>query len=488
MTNENYAESINYREPERVSRSASWLLASLPQRRLSAVIDFVFILSFPWLPRHPMRLQQQWLSRLSILALVLALAGGLGALVGHIGLAMAAVLLIWLLAEWWAIARITREVELGRWPNLEGYSAARHMLRSGRTRLQRVRKRSQRVIRTLIAFREAASAFPDGTLILDRNGVLVWFNATACQLLGLRYPGDLGRVFAQLVRDPMVLDWLSKQTEDEAPATLQLPRNPQLRLSLRRIRYSEDASLIVVRDVTKLTKLEQVRRDFVANVSHELRTPLTVINGYLDELDDDDAPQLKGVIEPMRAQSHRMVQIVEDLLALSRLDAKQRAPETPVSLQAMMRALFRDAKALSNGRHIIVLQAQGPEFLLGSEKDLRSAFGNLVTNAIRYTPSGGKISLTFSASASELRFQVVDSGIGIAPEHIPRLTERFYRVSDSRSRETGGTGLGLAIVKHVLELHGAYLDVRSEVSKGSVFAAVLPVQRGQGSLIEFTGD
>jgi len=252
------------------------------------------------------------------------------------------------------------------------------------------------------------------------------------------------------------------------------PVNPAIHLHLRLIAWSDDYWLLIARDVSKLLHLEQVRRDFVANVSHELRTPLTVLHGYLELLDTDDltspAPDIAAMLTEMRRQSRRMTQLVDDLLTLSRLESYTRIEPEPIAMAPLLRSLCREAEAHSQGRHRIVLNDTASVDLLGSSKELHSAFSNLVSNAVRYTPEGGCITLTFSGHTEGAILTVSDTGPGISAEHLPRLTERFYRISRSRSRDSGGTGLGLAIVKHVLGLHRARLEIDSIPGKGSTFA------------------
>jgi two-component system phosphate regulon sensor histidine kinase PhoR len=252
------------------------------------------------------------------------------------------------------------------------------------------------------------------------------------------------------------------------------PHDPNIRLNLRLIPYSDQQWLLVARDISKLMHLEQVRRDFVANVSHELRTPLTVIHGYLELFDTDDMPEWAPMFEEMRRQSQRMGQIVEDLLTLSRLEAQEALPEEVVSMPLLLQTLRREGEALSHGRHRIVVEDAAQIDLIGSARELHSAFSNLVSNAVRYTPSGGSITIRFAREtidgAEGAVLAVHDTGYGIPAQHLPRITERFYRVSTSRSRESGGTGLGLSIVKHVLAMHQARLEIASEVGIGSVFS------------------
>jgi two-component system phosphate regulon sensor histidine kinase PhoR len=248
------------------------------------------------------------------------------------------------------------------------------------------------------------------------------------------------------------------------------PLDPDVRLHLRLIPYSDELWLLVARDVSKLMRLEQVRRDFVANVSHELRTPLTVVHGYLDMIDPAEQPDWAPMLAEMQRQSQRMTQLVEDLLTLSRLEAQERLQDESVAMAPMLATLKREAEALSQGRHQVELRDAAALDLWGSNKELHSAFSNLVSNAVRYTPAGGTISIGFERDGDGAALSVRDTGLGIPAAHLPRITERFYRVSTSRSRESGGTGLGLAIVKHVLNLHQARLEIASEVGRGSVFS------------------
>jgi two-component system phosphate regulon sensor histidine kinase PhoR len=239
------------------------------------------------------------------------------------------------------------------------------------------------------------------------------------------------------------------------------------------VEYGENQRLVLTRDVTQFRQVERMRREFVANVSHELRTPLTVVSGFLETLRDEKDPEAaRRYIELMTAQAKRMERLVEDLLTLSSLESSPPPPmEQPIDMRALTERLGADARALSGGRHDIEVSAETGVNLVGSETEIASALGNLVSNAVRYTPAGGTVRLRWHATPDGADFDVEDTGIGIAPEHIPRLTERFYRVDRGRSRETGGTGLGLAIVKHALSRHGAVLDVASEPQKGSRFTA-----------------
>jgi two-component system phosphate regulon sensor histidine kinase PhoR len=257
------------------------------------------------------------------------------------------------------------------------------------------------------------------------------------------------------------------------------PNNNEAFLDLFLLPYTDQHSLLILRDSTKMRRLEQMRSDFVANVSHELRTPLTVIHGYLELIEHQENAELATIIAEMQKQSSRMNNLVEDLLNLSRLESENSlAEEAPISSAALLHTLHQEAQALSHGRHQIAIEDDFKGDLIGSAKDVHSAFSNLVSNAIRYTPTGGSIRIGFSGGAQQcVDFYVIDTGFGIPADHISRLTERFYRVSTSRSRELGGTGLGLSIAKHVLNLHQAELVIKSIPGKGSEFRCRFPAQR-----------
>ena len=345
------------------------------------------------------------------------------------------------------------------------------------SRLSSERSRKRRLVGLLRAFREGAAALPDGVVVLTRGRSVLWFNEAAGQLLGLSSPRDR-RAHLDVFLPATAQTWIAADPTAEPLREVASARDENVKLSFRLIPYAREYMLLVVRDVTPLARLEQVRRDFVANVSHELRTPLTVLHGYLEMLDAESAPQFEPILDDLRAQSRRMTQIVEDLLTLSRLDARQQPPADRVPMRALLTTLKREADALSQGRHKIVLHRESELDLSGSADYLHSAFSNLVSNAVRYTPAGGRIEISWrNADDGEARFAVADTGVGIPAEHLPRISERFYRVSTSRSRETGGTGLGLSIVKHVLQIHGARLEIESEVGVGSTFSGVFGPER-----------
>ena len=364
--------------------------------------------------------------------------------------------------------RAAPPTDMGVWSDIAGYVHSRH---------QAGKQRRRRLVQLLRAYREAAEALPDGVMVLSNTRQLVWSNASARRLLGLDKHRHRGQVIDHLIQHRQILEWLSAEKIDQPLIDVPAPANSDIRLSMRIIPYAERQWLLVVRDISTLLKLEQVRRDFVANVSHELRTPLTVIHGYLDLIEPEDFPESSGMILEMRRQSTRMTQIVEDLLTLSRLDAQEGQSDEPVSMSAMLSLLKREAEALSAGQHRISTNLECPNDLIGSTKDLHSAFSNLVFNAVRYTPPGGSIDIEWRQIADGASLNVRDTGHGIPAEHLPRITERFYRVSTSRSREKGGTGLGLSIAKHVLMLHQARLRIESAVGSGSTFFCEFPQHR-----------
>jgi two-component system phosphate regulon sensor histidine kinase PhoR len=332
-------------------------------------------------------------------------------------------------------------------------------------------KREADLAESLARWRAAARALPDGVVILDGDRIS-WCNDTARHHLEIDPARDAGTPVTHLVRIPEFLEYLGGG-DFARPILVSPPQSPERVLSLQVVPYGEDQRLVLTRDVTQFKQVERMRREFVANVSHELRTPLTVISGFLETLrDEKDAAAARRYIDLMNEQSRRMQHLVEDLLTLSSLESSPPPPlEERIEMGPLLDRLGAEARALSGGRHRIEVEAQSNVGLLGSEKEISSAFGNLVSNAIRYTPEGGTVRLKWHDTSDGAAFDVEDTGIGIAAEHIPRLTERFYRVDRGRSRESGGTGLGLAIVKHALGRHGAMLDVASKPGEGSRFTA-----------------
>jgi len=337
-------------------------------------------------------------------------------------------------------------------------------------------KREDGLADALARMRRAVQALPDGVVILDSANRIEWCNRTAEAQLQIDGRADLGQNIANLVRDPQFVEYL--QAPEDIP--VRITRGHGIALSLRIIPYGQSQKMLLSRDVTQFERVDAMRRDFVANVSHELRTPLTVLVGFLETVRELklDPQRVRDYLGMMQEQAARMQRIIEDLLTLSALDSAPPATgDRRIAVRPLLQRLKGDAEALSAGRHAIGIEFQGENDLLGVESELASAFGNLVSNAIRYTPAGGSVTLAWREGPEGARFSVEDTGIGIEAEHIPRLTERFYRVDRSRSRETGGTGLGLAIAKHALARHDANLEIQSEPGKGSRFSARFPVRR-----------
>ena len=337
----------------------------------------------------------------------------------------------------------------------------------------------QRLVQLFRELRRSTAALPDGVIILSTQREIVWFNRQAARLLGLKRPIDIGLRIDNLIRSPEFVLYL--HGDDFAmPLIIRPPVQLDLYLALQMVPYGGGQSLLLVRDVTRQMRLEAMRKDFVANASHELRTPLTVISGYLDTLADDSSidPAWSGPIRDMRAQAQRMNAIIADLLVLSRLESTDgEAARDAIEVPRMLERLHRDALASAERPRQILLELESEDGLFGSAHELESAFTNLLVNGMKYTPAEGTVRMRWWSDAEGAYFSVVDSGIGIPAEHIPRLTERFYRVDAGRSRGQGGSGLGLAIVKHALQRHGGWLDVQSEEGKGSAFTCHFPLLR-----------
>lgn len=424
-------------------------------------------------------LGRSWKRHISRAAIVAAVVLGVGwyldqlALAALLGLAVYAA---WLLRNmrrlhaWLGSGKEEPPESVGVWSEIfEGI----HQLQK-RNREQQAR--NEDIIRE---FRSMTDAFPDATLVLDENDGITWFNESARRLLGLRSPEDIGQRVTNLLRDPDFADWISVEGQVESAFEMTSPLDSNVRLAVSAVHHREDQRLLILRDITDIHNLEQVRRDFVANVSHELRTPLTVLLGYLESLRDQADEELEPAILRMQEQGWQMQALLNDLLELSRLQsAESRADsDQEVNVCAIILQLREQAEEISQGNHAIEVGCEAGLHMLGNAKDLESAFRNLISNAIHYTPEGGTVRIEWETRPEGLVFRVSDTGIGIPRRDIPRITERFYRVGSDRSRHTGGTGLGLAIVKHVLNAHGARLQVESELGEGSTFSCIFPIER-----------
>jgi len=346
---------------------------------------------------------------------------------------------------------------------------------------QRRQQTSQSHLKQILnRIQDSSQALRDGVVMIDEKGNLEWWNTAAEVLLGLRSPSDLGYPITHLLREPSFVEYYESQYYQD-PLMIASPLNEDRSLEFQVTLFGANERLILVRDVTKMQRLEVMRQDFIANVSHELRTPLTVISGYLETFSDHaenlSARWQRG-LTLMRQQSVRMQQLVEDLLTLSSLETSNfKAEAEPLAIATLINSIKTDALALSEGKHPLVLEVDAALGVYGSEKELRSAFSNLVFNAVKYTPEGTEISLRWYQNAEGAYFEVRDKGQGIDPACLPHLTERFYRIDKGRSSSTGGTGLGLAIVKHVMLRHQGQLEMTSKQGEGSCFTCYFPLNK-----------
>ena len=338
------------------------------------------------------------------------------------------------------------------------------------------KKRQKRLVSLLARFRETTEAMPDGVVVMDANGAIEWWNDVGGKLLDLNYPQDVGQRVANLIRSPEFHSFYQRADQDEI-FHIPAPGDANKTIAIQITPYAQKQSLLTARDVTLLERVEQIRRDFVANISHELRTPLTVMSGFLEAMSADDHnldEQTIHSLQLMQQQSKRMYRLVEDLMLLSKLENEQKPiKHEMVAVPQILHSLKEEAQVVSGSRkHLINLEVDENLYLYGDAKELDSAFSNLVINAVNYTPDHGQITIKWYKGESGAVFKVIDSGIGIPSHHIKRLAERFYRVDVARSRETGGSGLGLAIVKHALNRHSAKLEIKSEVGRGSEFSCI----------------
>ena len=330
-------------------------------------------------------------------------------------------------------------------------------------------------------FIEAFQASPNGIVMLDDQDQIEWCNAIAERFFGLNFKRDAMQRINFLIRRPEFVQYLNKRQFEDPLLLERMGSDSNLSLMIQAFPFGDKRHLLLVQDVTDLQKADAMRRDFVANVSHEMRTPITVLMGFLETVQslELEKSQRDQYFDMMMSQAQRMKSLVEDLLTLANLESNTLpAPMQVVQIPTMMALLKNDAEALSHGRHALNFETTTPCKVMGDERELLSAFSNLVSNAIRYTPDVGSVSAKWSVNPQgQGEFSVADTGPGISSEHLPRLTERFYRVDRSRSRDTGGTGLGLAIVKHIANRHQAQLVIESTAGKGSTFTLRFPKER-----------
>lgn len=353
--------------------------------------------------------------------------------------------------------------------------------------LQRERGRTKEVLEQLRSLQVVTDALPDGAIVLDNQGEIEHLNRRARQLLNLK-KADKGQVLATLVRQPQLVALL-KDNYDENIVELSIPTpgqttfgNSAREIEVRKFFTEDERSTLLIRDVTELNRLLSMRQDFIANVSHELRTPLTVIVGYLETLQEEslDRSMMLDLVQRLRPPAVRMHALVDDLLLLTRLESAAppaRQDLDPINLNEMLEQIVTETQTIAGAKHDIQLRIETEAEIYGVENELFSAFSNLVSNAVRYSPDGGVVYVSWQDSDNGSSYSVRDEGTGIAPEYLSRLTERFYRVDLTSARVRGGTGLGLAIVKHVLKRHNSSLNIVSELGKGSEFACMFPEQQ-----------
>jgi two-component system phosphate regulon sensor histidine kinase PhoR len=386
-----------------------------------------------------------------------------------------------LISNYWHLYRLTKWLWHSKTISPPHASGVWHHIYEGVYHLQRRNRTKRKSLSELVKrFREGSEALPDAAVVIDNDARIMWCNRNARIELGLRWPDDNGRRIDNLIRHPSFIDFLHKG-DYQFPIEVPAPTNPNKMFEYRMMEYGQDQLLLIVRDVSRVSHLEGMRKDFVANVSHELKTPLTVINGYLEVLEDmaqGDSPITGKAISEMGMQTKRMQVLIEDLLILSRIESSNdRIFETIVDMQAMLAQIQLETQALNKEKeHSIVFKIDKSLKVYGVETELRSACSNLIFNAIHYTPHGGKIVVVWKRRINGAFFAVQDNGEGIEDKHLRRLTERFYRIDKARSRTTGGSGLGLSIVKHVLNHHNAILDINSNMGKGSEFSFLLPTE------------
>lgn len=428
-------------------------------------------------------MQHNWTRHLRLIVVFLITSVGLGLLVGEplMGLlAGLAVYLGWTLAQvrklhhWLSNPDAGEEApqSIGLWGDVFDNIHRLHQdhLRT-RDRLQAAVNRVQ----------ESTNAMRDGVIMTDARGVMEWWNGSAEYLLGFRRHSDRGQYIHNLIRNPAFKSYFDARNYRE-PLELNSPAKPHIHLQIQISLFGDDDRLIVAKDVTRLFQLEQMRRDFVGNVSHEMRTPLTVISGYLETMvdnADDLPPKWRRAVATMAQQSSRMEALITDLILLSKLETgEQMVNDAITDIHRLVTQICYDAKALSGTKHHeFSLDIGERSYLKGDEGQLRSAFSNLIFNAVKYTPANGHIAVRWTTDKNGAHLSVKDTGIGVDPVHIPRLTERFYRADPSRHQETGGTGLGLAIVKHVLLNHDGNLEIKSGAGQGSEFTCHFPRER-----------
>ena len=423
-----------------------------------------------------------WLKELYLIGLMVV---GFGLVFGFFGLWAWGVvfgLVVYLAHTLRQLHRFERWLRVGRLRNPpESWGLWGHLFEQNYRWQKRYYSRKKRLGKVIREFRDSTSAMPDGTLVLDVDLCILWFNEAAEKMLRLSSQRDVGQPILNLVRSPIFRDYVEARQYD-TPVELISPQDDNVLLSARLIPYGREQYLLLFRDVTRIHRLQTMRRDFVANPSHELRSPLTVISGYLQALPEAEGlpAEWQRPIQEMQAQADRMSGLVEDLLELSRLETEiaDASTEQTVDVDELVTRVIQSARRADPGEHPIEFVSHTTADLLGVERELHSAFSNLVANAMRYSPNGAAVQVGWALDdQGQGVFSVQDQGVGIDAKHLPFVTQRFYRVDSARGEGKSGTGLGLAIVKHVLQRHGARLEIDSVLGEGSVFRCIFPPGR-----------
>lgn len=424
---------------------------------------------------------QSWSRTLLRFAFYLGLVLVIGSAVGQLALVAVLAMALLLVANYIHLYRLTRWLWHSRTMSPPSAPGIWHHIYEGIYYLQRRNRTKRKNLGELVKrFREGSEALPDAVVVIDKSARIMWCNRNARIELGLRWPKDNGRRIDNLIRHPSFIEFLHAG-DYQYPIEVPAPTNPNKMFEYRIMEYGEDQLLLIIRDVSRVSHLEEMRKDFVANVSHELKTPLTVINGYLEVLDtsvSETQPIVAKALSEMGSQTKRMQVLIEDLLILSRIESSNdRIFENVVDMHAMFAQIQLEADALNKDKQHKIKFTVDPDLkVFGVETELRSACSNLIFNAINYTPNKGKIEVVWKQRIDGAFFAVIDNGDGIEDKHLRRLTERFYRVDKARSRKTGGSGLGLSIVKHVLHHHNSGLEIESKLGKGAKFSFLLPLE------------
>lgn len=425
---------------------------------------------------------KRWKAELNQLIILTLIGGFCGWAIGYPGWGVALVLVFYC---YWLLLRLRDLVEWVEKDDLSDAPESTGVWGELFDNLNQQKKRAHAAKVSLeeIITRAQASldAIEEAVVVTNNQGIILWFNKAAVRLLGLKPSIDQHNHLTNLVRHPKFVRFF-KRGKFNKPIKLPSPNSAQTLLQITVTVFGENNDrLLIGRDITRINNLEEMRKDFVANVSHELRTPLTVIKGYLETFLGAVDPNQKALyrgLEQMNQQAHRMELLVTDLLLLSKLETEgDHKTISAINVPAVLKQVHNDAIAINDEKqHQIHLEVDDSLYLMGVENELRSAFSNLVTNAVKYTPANGEITIRWWRDKDGAHMSVKDTGIGIDSRHIPRLTERFYRADASRHSKTGGTGLGLAIVKHVLIHHDGRLEIKSELNKGSEFICHFPAR------------